>query len=271
MKNNQYVPLSDDTKAARLIMDFYHIYSPYVLTDFKYVPRNPMSVPRYKGPDGDRLYDLACEADAARGEDPFSGARVAAKFIFAQIFDMLDKGDGVTAERIIAWLGAYMGHECMYGIMNSFITMTNDGAPASATGDALSIHLTEPENGERFIKGDRIDNQFGVLCRIAGRLSEPPAFFLNYVGAQCNMTMGTPQYWKTGYDEKVGRSPKEISRILEDGFEPFYDMFCIYPEERAITCALALQIAIDQVEKFTTENLTAIFVNYGLRTAHFFG
>lgn len=259
----------------RITEIFLQTYAPYTLPDFKFVPREEKDIPKTDHPDAEKIYALAHQADLLRGKDPFVGAKIAGREIYNQLIEMLKIGNGVQIERLLACVGAYGGYECMSGIMSAFDALIKSGRPLAQTGGALSIFIAETNGGEKYLFGDRAGNEFALFCMNAGKTPQPPFEPLKPVAAYCAENAGKPEYWKTPFDDLIGKSPKELAQTLKGCFELYFRMFCLYPQERLVACSIAAQLAVGQAAEVIKENpiptAMSIISEYGWRTAHFIG
>lgn len=251
---------------------FMRTYAPYSLPDFKPPIRSIDEFELDDEPDGDKLRILAHTVDAKRAEDPLVGAKLAGREIYANLIEMLKTDKGVHIESLLAVIGAVGGYECMNGIMTALnATLAAGNYPLSAAG-ALSIFICESNNGELNLFGDRVAMEFASFYMTAAKISEPPWDKLKPLSEKAAKLCGSPEYWKTPFDDKVGKSPRELSEIFRVRFEETFKVFCRYPQERMLAWAMAAQLAVEQAGKvIEKETALSILAEYGWRTSHFIG
>ena len=264
-----------EAKMKALNEAFMRCYAPYSLPDFKYTPRDIGDIPLDDVPDSEKLRILAHEVDMRRRDDPYVGAKLAGQEIYANLLEMLKTEKGVHIESLLAVIGAAGGYECMYGIMNTFYNIIDELGLTVAAGGALSIFVAETKDGGKFLFGDRVGNEFCLFYMNAAKTSEPPIDALKPLSERAAQTAGTPEYWKTPFDEKVGNTPKELSDMFCGKFNVTYKTFCLYPQERMIAWSIAAQLAVEQASKVISpdgfKTAMSIIAEYGWRTSHFIG
>ena len=264
-----------DTKMKTLNEAFMRCYAPYTLPYFKFTPRGIGDIPLDDVPDSEKLRILAHEVDIQREKDPYIGAKLAGQEIYANLLEMLKTEKGVHIESLLAVIGAAGGYECMYGIMNTFYNIIDEPGLTVAAGGALSIFVAETKGGGKFLFGDRVGNEFCLFCMNAAKTSEPPTEALKPLSARAAATAGTPEYWQTPFDDKVGSSPKELSDMFCGKFNVTFKTFCLYPQERMIAWSIAAQLAVEQASKVISPDgfgtAMSIISEYGWRTSHFIG
>lgn len=264
-----------EAKMKPLNEAFIRCYSPYSLPDFKFVPRDIGDIPLDDVPDSEKLRILAHEVDMRRRDDPYVGAKLAGQEIYANLVEMLKTENGVHIESLLAIIGAAGGYECMYGIMNTFYRLLDEMKLTVAAGGALSILIAETKDGGKFLFGDRVGNEFCLFCMNAGKTTQPPIEDLKPLSAKAAAAAGTPEYWLTPFDDKVGSSPKELSDVFCGKFNVTFKTFCVYPQERMIAWSIAAQLAVEQASKVITpdgfKTAMSIISEYGWKTSHFIG
>lgn len=250
-------------------------YAPYTLPGFKFVPRGEDALSRIDGEDAQKLRILARTVDEKRGQDPYIGAKLAGREIYANLIEMLKTEKGVHIESLLAVIGAMGGYECMNGIMTALNAVLAEGVSLAEAGFALSVFVCETKSDEMLLLGDRAGKEFCTFYMTAARTSEPPFDKLKPLSVRAADTGGTPEYWKTPFDEVIGKSPRELSEMFRGKFEPTFDIFCVYPQERMMAWALAAQSAVEQAAKVISsdgfETSMSILAEYGWRTSHFIG
>lgn len=264
-----------EAKMKALNTAFMRCYAPYTLPDFTYTPRDIGDIPLDDVPDSEKLRILAHEVDMRRKDDPYIGAKLAGQEIYANLLEMLKTEKGVHIESLLAVIGAAGGYECMYGIMTTFYRLLDETKLTVAAGGALSIFIAETKSGEKLLFGDRIGNEFCLFCMNAAKSSEPPIEALKPLSARSAATAGSPEYWKTPFDDKDGSSPKELSDMFCGKFNVTFKTFCLYPQERMIAWSIAAQLAVEQASKVISPDgfntAMSIISEYGWRTSHFIG
>lgn len=267
----------NDTEAKLKTLNeaFMRCYAPYTLPDFKYTPRDIGNIPLDDVPDSERLRILAHEVDMRRRDDPYVGAKLAGQEIYASLLEMLKTEKGVHIESLLAIIGAAGGYECMYGIMTTFYSLLDELKLTVAAGGALSIFVAETKGGGKFLFGDHVGNEFCLFYMNAAKTSEPPIEFLKPLSERVAAAAGTPEYWQTPFDEKVGSSPKELSDVFCGKFNVTFKTFCLYPQERMVAWSIAAQLAAEQASKVISpdgfKTAMSIISEYGWRTSHFIG
>ena len=266
-------PEISDKTPTDLNAAFMRLYAPYTLPDLKFVPRDIGDIPLDDVPNSEKLRILAHEVDMRRRDDPYVGAKLAGQEIYANLIEMLKTEKGVHIETLLAVIGAAGGYECMYGIMTTFYKLLDELGLTVAAGGALSIFVAETKGGGKFLFGDRVGNEFCLFYMNAAKTSEPPIDALKPLSERAASTAGTPEYWKTPFDDKVGSSPKELSDMFCGKFNVTFKTFCVYPQERMIAWSIAAQLAVEQASEVISpdgfETAMSIISEYGWRTSHF--
>lgn len=263
--------LVEETERAypRIREEFMRAYAPYMLPGFRYEPRAESEMPQFEDR---RLGVLAYQVELRRKEDIHAGAKLAGHEIYANLIEILKTEKGVHIESLLAVIGSMGGHECMRCI-NAALTGTLKAGeyPLSAAG-ALSIFICENNNGELNMFGDRVAMEFASFYMTAAKISEPPRDKLNPLSERAASLCSSPEYWKTPYDDMVGKSPRELAEMFRVRFEDTFKVFCRYPQERMLAWAMAAQLAVEQASKvIEKETALSILAEYGWRTSHFVG
>ncbi len=259
------------TGAEQIIRMFNIAYSPYSLKDYIVPPRKSEEI---------KLKDRAELAmmnyiDSQRQNDNFIGAKMAGKEIYTNLLNWLKDDRGVHAETLIAVLGSAGGRECMNGIMNTLDSLISDDVQnkrqiENALAGILDIFIAETKGGELYIMGGRIANSFcsfyDTACSEQGKSVEK----LQPLASEIAGKVGSPEYWKTPFDNLVGKSPKEIADIFDRKFEFTFNVYCRFPYERMLAFAIASQNAVNQMESvISKEKAMSILAEYGWRTSHY--
>ena len=266
---------SAEAKINDLNTAFTRLYAPYSLPDFKFTPRDIGDIPLDDVPDSEKLRILAHEVDIQREKDPYIGAKLAGREIYASLLEMLKTEKGVHIETLLAVIGAAGGYECMYGIMTVFYSLLDELKLTVAAGGALSIFVAETKGGGKFLFGDRVGNEFCLFYMNAAKTTRPPIEELKPLSERAAATAGTPAYWTTPFDGKVDSSPKELSDVFCGKFNVTFKTFCLYPQERMLAWSIAAQLAVEQAGKVISPDgfgtAMSIISEYGWRTSHFIG
>lgn len=256
----------------RINEEFTRLYAPYTLPDFKPTARSMDELPEIDEPDGDKLRILAHEVDVKRAQDPYVGAKLAGREIFANLIEMLKNEKGVRIESMLAVIGAMGGYECMSGIMSAFNAVVASGIPLAEAGGTLSIFIVEYKSGEKLLLGDRAGNQFSAFCMNAAKLSEPPFEALKPLSERAAKAGGTPEYWETPFNKTVGCTPKELSEAFRGKFETTMNIFCRYPQDRMLAWSVAAQITVEKAREVVgLDTAMGILSEFGWRTSHYIG
>lgn len=264
--------MAGQATSEKIISDeFMRYYAPYMLPDFKYEPRPESEMPQF---DDIRLGILAYQVELRRKEDIHAGPTLAGREIYANLLEMLKTEKGVHVESLLAVIGSAGGYECMNGIMTALNAVLSGGYPLSAAG-ALSIYIVENKNGEKNLFGDRAGIEFSSFYMTAAKIPASPWDKLKPLSEKAAQTCGTPEYWQTPFDDKVGKSPRELSEMFRGKFETTFKVFCRYPQERMLAWAVAARLAVEQASSVIApdgkETALSILAEYGWRTSHFIG
>lgn len=247
---------------------FMRAYAPYMLPDFKYEPRLESEMPQFEDK---KLGILAYQVELRRKEDIHAGSTLAGREIYANLLEILKTEKGVHIESLLAVIGSVGGFECMSGIMTALNVVLESGYPLSGAG-ALSIYICENKNGEKNLFGDRAAMEFASFYITAAKISKPPWDTLKPLSEKAAQTCGSPEYWLTPFDDRVGKSPKEISGIFRGRFETTFKVFLRYPQERMLAWAFAAQLAVDKAREIVgLDTAMNILSEFGWRTSHFIG
>lgn len=253
---------------------FTRVYAPYELADFKYEPRAESEMPQFEDR---RLAVLAYQVELRRREDIHAGATLAGREIYANLIEMLKTEKGVHIESLLAVIGSVGGFWCMRAIMQGLNAVLESGVVTGDTamavaGEALSIYLCTTNSGESYMFGDKVAREFCSFYMTAAKSSEPPFDALKPLSARASSTCGSPEYWATPFDDKVGKSPREISEMFRERFFDIFEIYCRYPQDRMLAFAMAAQLAVEQASKvIEKETALSILAEYGWRTSHFVG
>lgn len=261
------------TGAEQVIKMFQTAYMPYSVEGYTVPQRKPEEI---KVDSKDRAsLAMMNYIDSQRANDNFIGAKVAGKEIYTNLINWLKDGKGVHAETLIAVLGSIGGRECVSGIMSTLESLISDDAEnksqiINVIAGILDILIAETKSGERYIMGGRIANTFcsfyDTACSEQGKAVEK----LKPLASEIAGKVGSPDYWKTHFDNLVGKSPKEIADIFEGKFEFTFNVYCRFPYERMLAFAIAAQNAMKQIESvMPEEKALSILAEYGWRTSHY--
>ncbi len=262
------------TLAEQINEIFTQNYAPYELPGFKYEPRAESEMPQFEDK---RLGILAYQVELRRREDIHAGATLAGREIYANLIEMLKTEKGVHIESLLAIIGSVGGFWSMRAVMQGLNAVLESGVvkgdtALAAAGEALSIYLCSTNSGENYMFGDKIAREFCSFYMTAAKSSEPPFDALKPLSARASSTCGSSEYWVTPFDDKVGKSPREISEIFRERFFDIFELYCRYPQDRMLAFAMAAQLAVEQAEKIIEkETALSILAEYGWRTAHFVG
>ncbi|MDE6733650.1 MAG: hypothetical protein K2J77_12360 [Oscillospiraceae bacterium] len=262
------------TLAEQINEIFTQAYAPYELPGFKYEPRSESEMPQFEDK---RLGILAYQVELRRREDIHAGATLAGREIYANLIEMLKTEKGVHIESLLAVIGSVGGFWSMRAIMQGLNAVLESGVVKGDTalavaGEALSIYLCTTNSGEGYMFGDKIAREFCSFYMTAAKSSEAPFDVLQPLSARASSTCGSPEYWATPFDDKVGKSPREISEIFRERFYNIFELYCRYPQDRMLAFAIAAQLAVEQAAKIIEkETALSLLAEYGWRTSHFVG
>lgn len=272
-------PSADDRAGAaaeakiseiRLLFDLN--YAPYRVDHFKDEPRDFNDIPPLDPP---QRRNMAMAIDEQRAEHPYVGADMAAKEIFLNLTNWLNGEKGVHAETLLAVLGAIGGRECCRGIMTALDAVAAKTGLDFKTYNAfgvLGIMIVDTKNGEKYIMGDKIANEFCSFYMTASKDNTYPFEVLKPLAEKCASTVGTEEYWITPFGEYVSDDPKALADCFEGKFEVTFATYCRYPHERMMAMALAAQKAVDEAVKFMPKDRAlSILAEFGWRTSHYIG
>lgn len=274
-KNEQKPAGSMD--GSEFVRKYMELYAPYTLKDFVIKER-----PFEELPDIDQYHNglraMAHHVDTKRAEDPMFGARIAAQEILNNIMNWLKDDKGVHSETLLAVLASVGGRVCVQGVVNTFTSMISDNAQdrkkmTYALATILKILIAETPDGEAYIMGDRIGNEFLLFFRNAmGEAVDPQQ--LMPVASLTAQLCGNEKFWNTPYDELIKNSPKNIADLFTEKFEVTFMTYCRFPQERMLAVAFAAQNAVKQIVSqniLDKEKAASIIAEYGWRTSHHWG
>ena len=265
------------TEAQRINELFTRAYAPYELPDFKYEPRSESEMPQFEDK---RLGILAYQVELRRRDDIHAGSTLSGREIYSNLLEMLKTDKGVHIESLLAVIGAVGGFWCMRAIMQGMDAVVKNGFVKNdmvlpVVGEALSIYICGTKSGESYLFGDKVAREFCSFYMTAAKSSEPPFDALKPLSVHASSTCGTPEYWKTPYDDTVGKSPRELSQMFRERFFELFEVYCRYPQERMLAFAIAAQLAVEQacsvIPQNGKETALSILAEYGWRTSHFIG
>jgi len=262
-----------NTGAEQVIRMFRMAYSPYSLEGYIVPQRRPEEIKI----NSQNHAELAMMnyIDSQRAKDNFIGVKMAGKEIYANLVNWLKDDKGVHAETLMAVLGSIGGRECVNGIMNTLDSLISDEAQdkrqiENTIAGILDIFIAETKSGELYIMGGRIAHSFcsfyDTACSEQGKSVEK----LQPLASEIAGKVGYPEYWKTPFDNLIGKSPKEIADIFDGKFEFTFNVYCRFPYERMLAFAIASQNAVNQMESvMPKEKAMSILAEYGWRTSHY--
>lgn len=259
--------------AEQVIRMFSIAYSPYSLKDYKVPQRTPEEI---KVDSKDHASTAMMNyIDSQREKDNFIGAKMAGKEIYTNLINWLKNDKGVHAETLIAVLGSIGGRECLRGVMNTMESLISDEVQdkkqiENALASILDILIAETKSGEFYIMGGRIANTFCNFYDTAYSQQGKGIEDLKTLASETAGKVGSSEYWKTPFDNLVGKSPEEIADIFDGKFNFTFDVYCRFPYERMLAYAIAAQNAVNQVETvMPKEKAMSILAEYGWRTSHY--
>lgn len=134
-------------------------YLNYVVKERSYdeIPQFGESRPEFRA--------MAYQVDLKRSEDPLIVSKIAAQEIYVNIKNMLKNEKGVHAETLLAVIASMGGRLCVHGIMDTVEDMVSLDASDRkkilyVIASVLQIVIVESRNGDAYILGDRIENEF---------------------------------------------------------------------------------------------------------------
>lgn len=259
--------------AEQVIKMFCMAYSPYSLDGYTVPQRRPQEI-KINNNDPANLA-MMNYIDSQRLQDNFIGAKMAGKEIYTNLINWLKDENGVHAETLIAVLGSIGGRECVSGIMNTIVSLISEEVQEkkqieNAVAGILDVLIVETKIGESYIMGERVARSFCSFYNTASAGKENAVEKLQPLASEIAGKIGSPDYWKTPFDNLVKRSPKEIADIFEGKFEFSFNVYCRFPYERVMAFAIASYYALNEVETvISKEKALAILSEYGWRTSHY--
>lgn len=259
------------------LQKFTEQYAPYTIKDYVIKERAYDDIPQIDE-NHPMLRSVAHQVDLKRSQDPMVGAKIASQEIYVNIVNMLKNDKGVHAETLLAVLASVCGKLCVQGIMNTLDNMISKSVPDRkkllyTIASLMQILIVETKNGEAYIMGDRIGNEF-MLCYSNSIAEQGDIQKLMPIAKKTAELVGSEDYWKTPFDELVHHSPRELADKFSGVFEITYRTYCRFPQERMIAVALAAQKAINEVVNqhvIEKEKAASIISEYGWRTSHYWG
>lgn len=268
------MPNNEKTLAERINEEFTRVYAPYELLDFKYEPRSESKMPQFEDK---KLGVLAYQVELRRKEDIHAGSSLAGREIYANLIEMLKTEKGVHIESLLAVIGSVGGFWLMRAVMEGMKAVVNSGMvtgenAVAVVGEALSVYICGTKIGENYLFGDKIAREFCSFYMTAAKSSEPPFDSLTPLSERAAQTAGTPEYWKTPFDDVVGKSPRDISEMFREKFFEIFDVYCRYPQERMLAWSVAAQTAVDKAREIIgLDTAMNIIAEFGWRTSHYVG
>lgn len=259
----------------QFIRKFTEQYAPYTLDDYTIKARSYDDIPQIDE-NHPQLRSMAYQVDLKRSEDPMVGAKIASQEIYVNITNMLKDNKGVHVETLLAVLASLGGRICVQGLMNTIDKMVASDSPErkkliNAVATILQIFIVETQNGDIYIMGDRIGNEFMTFYNNAiaevGDVQK-----LIPIAKKTSELAGNEDYWKTTFDDLVRISPKELADKFNGVFEVTFRTYCRFPQERMIAVAFAAQRAVHEAVKnniLEKDKAVSIIAEYGWRTAHY--
>lgn len=252
-------------------------YAPYTLKDYVIKERAYDEIPQIDE-NHPMLRSMAHQVDLKRSQDPMVGAKIASQEIYINITNMLKDDKGVHAETLLAVIASVCGKLCVQGIMNTLDNMISKSVPDRkkllyTIASLMQIWIVETKNGEAYIMGDKIGNEF-MLCYSNAIAEQGDIQKLLPVAKKTSGCVGSEDYWKTPFDELVHYSPQELADRFTGVFEITYKTYCRFPQERMLAVAFAAQKAINELVNqhvMDKEKAAYIFSEYGWRTSHYWG
>ena len=133
--------------------------------------------------------------------------------------------------------------------------------------------IAETGNGEKNLMGDLIGNEFLLfyLNAAGGVVEQSKAIeMLKPIAQYCAGKAGQPEYWKTPYNNLIGKDTLEIAQLLRGRFDNIFAVYARFPQERMMSFALATQKVIQQVAAaMGMEKALSILAEFGWRTSHY--
>lgn len=256
---------------------FMEQYAPYTLKDYTIKERTFEELP-----DLDKIHpglrSMAHQVDLRRAEDPMIGAKMAAKEIHMNLVSWLKDDKGIQSEMLLAALASVGGRVCVQGLMQTLDNMIATGIPDRkkllySIASLLQLMIVETKSGEAYIMGDRIGNEFML-------------FYSNSIGEKADMQKllpiakktaeccGSETYWKTPYASLISPTPQVIADTFTGRFEPSFQVYCRFPQERMLAAAFAAQMAFRETVSqnvLDKEKAASIIAEYGWRASHYWG
>lgn len=259
------------------LQKFTEQYAPYTLKNYVIKERAYDEIPQIDE-NHPMLRSMAHQVDLKRSQDSMIGAKIASQEIYINITNMLKDDKGVHAETLLAVLASVCGKLCVQGIMNTLDNMISKSVPDRkkllyTIASLMQIWIVETKNGEAYIMGDKIGNEF-MLCYSNAIAEQGDIQKLMPVAKKTAELVSSEDYWVTPFDELVHYSPRELADRFTGVFEITYKTYCRFPQERMLAVAFAAQKAINEFVNqhvMDKEKAASIFSEYGWRTSHYWG
>lgn len=252
-----------------LIRQFDIKYIPYLVDDYEVPELRREDIPLDE--ENPMLRDITYQVDQKRKEDIYVGVKGAGREIYANLIQWLNTEQGVNAALLFAVLGSMGGRECMHSIMTSVDAMAHEHEMTIEDFDALDIYFVKGENGEKYLRGPRVDSLFMSFYSTAAEDENISAAPLVELGTKLDNLSGS-DYWEVPEGSGVEEDPCEIADMMNGRFEGTFDVYCRFPYERMLSVALAVQLAVKECAEVLPKDVAMRYIReYGWRTAHYIG
>lgn len=244
-------------------------YIPYLVEDYEVPELKIDDIPLNE--EEPALRDITLKVDHNRKTDMYTGVKAAGQEIYFNLVQWLNTEQGVNAALLFAVLGSVGGRECMNGIMTSVDAMAKENELTVEDFDTLELFFVKGNDGEKYLRGPRVDSLFMSFYSTAAEDQEISAEPLKELGLQLNQLSGS-DYWEIPEGSGVEENPCEIADMMNGRFEGTFDVYCRFPYERMLSVALAVQLAVKDCKDVLPKDVALRYIReYGWRTAHYIG
>lgn len=222
-------------------------------------------------PENSVLRDITYNVDQKRKSDPYAGVKAAGQEIYMNLAEWLKTDQGVNVALFLAVVGAVGGRECVNGVMKAIDGVAGEHEMTAEDLENLEVMFVKDENGEKYIRGSRVDSLFMSFYTTAAEDQQISPAPLLELGLQLEQLSGN-DYWEIPDGSGVEEDPKEIADMFNGRFEGTFDVYCRFPYERMLSVALAAQLAIKDCAGVLPKDVALRYIReYGWRTAHYIG
>jgi hypothetical protein len=200
--------------------------------------------------------------DEQRSKDPFIGAKIAGKEVFARLTKALKGEQGVRAESLFCALGAIAGHACQAAVRAQSIAA---GQPPES-----NFTVIKTKDGGLYYFGDALnallaENIHSIWSLAAGAAQTTGAKSLpdvNEIFKHNAEVLGTAQFGipRVPYEQSPGRAPIDFATVFWPQFQPLVEQLAGTPKQWSLAIGFAIQEAIAANQQIVAPELAVKIV-----------